>query len=105
MTAISRTLLAITFVLLGVALPLAGQSQPPEQQSEFIPIDQLPPAEQMAAAPLLIGAYVFVIVTLFLYVLTVSRRLTVVQREVGRLESDMKRSGSTSAGASVDKRG
>jgi CcmD family protein len=92
MSAIVRTCLAIVFVLLA-ASPIAAQRQPPEQQGEFIPIDQLPPAEQMPAAPLLIGAYSFVVVVLFAYLLTVSRRLVVVQREVGRLEADMKRSG------------
>ena len=93
MTAILRTL-AVLFIIVCAACaapPLSGQGQPPEQQSEFIPIDELPPADQMPAAPLLIGAYSFVVVVLFLYLVTVSRRLTVVQREVERLEADMKR--------------
>jgi CcmD family protein len=87
-----RTCLAIVFAILVAALPIAAQGQPPEQQGEFIPIDQLPPADQMPAAPLLIGAYSFVVVVLFAYLLSVSRRLVVVQREVERLEADMKRS-------------
>ena len=93
MTVMTRTLAAILLVLTCWALPLAAQGQPPEQQNEFIPIDQLPPAEQMPAAPLLIGAYAFVVVTLFAYLLSVSRRLAVVQREVTRLEAEMKRTG------------
>jgi CcmD family protein len=64
--------------------------QPPPQQEEFIPIDQLPPQDQLPAAPLLIGAYAFVLVMLFGYMFITSRRLTVIQREVDRLESDLK---------------
>jgi CcmD family protein len=73
---------------------MAQQPAPtvPEQQDEFIPIDQLPPQDQLPAAPLLIGAYAFVLVALFLYVFSIARRLATVQREVERLEGDMKRS-------------
>jgi CcmD family protein len=66
-------------------------AQQPEQQNEFIPIDQLPPQDQLPAAPLLVAAYAIVVVALFVYVLSVARRLTSVQRELERLESDMKR--------------
>jgi CcmD family protein len=38
---------------------------------------------------------VVVIVVLFLYLLSVARRLNVVQREVDRLEMDVKRTGRT----------
>ena len=65
--------------------------QQPEQQNEFIPIDQLPPQDQLPAAPLLIAAYAIVAVALFVYVLSVARRLTAVQRELERLEADVKR--------------
>lgn len=79
-----------------LATPVMAQpKQPPEQQKEYVPIDQLPPQEQLAAAPLLIGAYSFVMVVLFLYVVTVARRITTVQREVERLEGDLKRGGRT----------
>jgi CcmD family protein len=71
----------------------ARQTQPPPQQEEFIPIDELPPQDQLPAAPLLVGAYVFVLLMLFGYMFTVSRRLIVIQREVDRLDSEMKRSG------------
>ena len=68
-------------------------SSQPTQQNEFIPIDQLPPQEQLAAAPLLIGAYVFVLAVLFLYVLSVARRLTNVQRDLDRLDTTIKQGG------------
>jgi CcmD family protein len=69
------------------------QSQQPEQQGEFVPIDQLPPQDQLPAAPLLITAYSFVALALFAYLVSVARRLSTVQREIERLESDLKRTG------------
>ena len=41
--------------------------------------------------PLLIAAYSLVVVGLFVYVLSVARRLRHVQRELSRLEADLKR--------------
>jgi CcmD family protein len=66
---------------------------PPERQEQYVPLDQLPPQEQMAAAPLLITAYVVVIAVFFVYVFSVARRLTVVQREIERLDADIRKSG------------
>ena len=74
------------------AVTRSAQGQP-KQQEQFTPIDQLPPQEQLPAAPLLVAAYVFVLLTLFGYMFIMSRRMTVIQREVDRLDSDMKRSG------------
>jgi hypothetical protein len=86
--------LATLALYVGLALvpALAAQQQPP-QQGEFLPIDQLPPQEQLAAGPLLVAAYVFVLVAFVFYVWSVSKRLTAVQREVERLERDLKRTG------------
>jgi CcmD family protein len=84
----------LLMILSGAASGAAQQptSQPaqPTQQNEFIPIDQLPPQEQLPAAPLLIGAYVFVLAVLFVYVFSVARRLTNVQRELDRLDTTIK---------------
>ena len=66
------------------------QSQPP-QQEEFVPVSQLPAQDQLPAAPLLVSAYAFVWIVLFAYLTSVARRLSRVQHEVERLESDMKR--------------
>jgi CcmD family protein len=67
------------------------QQPPPQQQDEFVPIDQLPPQDQLPAAPLLVAAYSFVVLALFAYVLSVARRLGLVQRELDRLQADTKR--------------
>jgi hypothetical protein len=85
--------LAFLAVLLVVATApvLAQPPAQPEQQTEFVPIDQLPPQDQLPAAPLLIAAYSVLVLALFAYVVSVARRLAVVQREVQRLETDVKR--------------
>ena len=72
-----------------------AQQPPPKQQDEFVPIDELPAQDQLRAAPLLVAAYSFIVLALFAYVLSVARRLGGVQRELERLESEMKRSGRT----------
>ncbi|HEY7190519.1 MAG TPA: hypothetical protein VH436_28400 [Vicinamibacterales bacterium] len=90
-----RMLAAVVLTLLCVAVPLEAQAptpsgQAPKNQSEYIPIDQLPPQDQLPAAPLLIAAYSFVLVVFFLYVLSLARRLTSVQRDVDRLGATLK---------------
>jgi hypothetical protein len=90
-----RTLIraiAVVFVLTLQLSPLAAQTQP-RQQEQFTPIDQLPPQEQLPAAPLLVGAYAFVLLMLFGYLVMVSRRLSAIQTEVNRLDADLKRTG------------
>jgi CcmD family protein len=84
--------IAVVFVLTMQVSPLVAQTQP-KQQEEFTPIDQLPPQDQLPAAPLLIGAYAFVLLMLFGYLVMVSRRLSAIKTEVDRLEADVKRTG------------
>ena len=94
MTAIFRRVsVAVPVLICLLAFPLSvvfAQTKPPEV---FKPLSELGPTEQIPAARLLIAAYVVVIVVLFLYVLSVARRLNTVQREVDRLEADVKRTG------------
>jgi CcmD family protein len=83
---LGMTLLSVQ--LLAFQAP-AGQTPPgqaPPGQGEFIPIDQLPPSEQLPAAPLLITAYAFVWLAVFFYVWTVWRRLNKVETEMRTLE-------------------
>ena len=96
MMALLRLGLVALVLVAGAVAPIAAQPPAqPQQQDEFVPIDTLPPQDQLPAAPLLITAYAFVLLALFGYLLSVARRLTVVQRELERLESDVKRSGRT----------
>ena len=89
--------LVFALALAGMSEAAAAQQQPQPspgqtlQQEGFTPIDELPPQDQLPAAPLLIAAYAFVLLVLFGYVYSVARRLNGVQREVERLEGDLKR--------------
>jgi CcmD family protein len=95
-----RTLLRLLTVTVWLAGSAGAQPAPsptptpsPEQQSEFVPISELPPQDQLPAAPLLVAAYAVVWLALFGYLYSVARRLRVVQREVERLESDLTKRG------------
>jgi hypothetical protein len=99
MPVLMRTLAVLLLTVFCVVAPvLAAQnapspSQPPKPQSEYVPIEQLPPQDQLPAAPLLISAYSFVMIVFFLYVLSLARRLTNVQRDVDRLGATLKHTG------------
>lgn len=83
-------LLLLSFSLsTGSAFAQQPEPQQPKQTDEFVPVSQLPPQDQLPAAPLLVVAYAFVWLVLFAYVVSVSRRLAKVQHEVQRLESDI----------------
>ena len=77
-------------VWLSIVLGIVAAAQQPPPQDEFIPISELPAQDQLPAAPLLITAYAFVLVALFLYVFSVARRLTNVQQELNRLDATIK---------------
>lgn len=99
MTRLSGTFIAAfmlwTLGVPGIVTLQAQQPPPPEQQNEFVPIDELPPQDQLPAAPLLVAAYSCVVLALFAYVVSIARRIGGVQRELARLESDLKHNGGT----------
>ena len=86
----SRLRVAVFFVVSFAARVLA--MQPPAQQNEFVPVDKLPPAEQLPAAPLLIAAYAFVWIALMFYMWTIWRRLSKIEADIQTLESKGRRS-------------
>jgi CcmD family protein len=63
------------------APPAAAPSRPPAAQDEFVPVNQLPPTEQLPAGPLVLGAYGFIWAAVLVYVWSVSRRLTAVRKD------------------------
>ena len=75
-----------------MAVPLFALQPPPPGQSEFVPIKELPPSEQLLAAPLLVIAYAFFLALMIFYVWTVWRRLNRVEREIQTLEQRTTRS-------------
>ena len=78
-----RLLIVLTsFVLL--SWPALAR-QPPAGQSEFVPVDSLPAADQLSAAPLLVAAYAFVWVAAMVYLWSIWRRLNKVEDEMRAL--------------------
>lgn len=80
---IRRIATAVASMLL-LAAPLFAQAPP--GQSEFVPVNGVPPSEQMPAAPLLITAYAVFLVLMIFYVWTVWRRLNKVEADMRALE-------------------
>jgi len=78
-----RSLLSTALVFFGLAVSVFAQ---PPQQNEFVPIDKLPPSDQLPSAPLLITAYVFVWIATLVYLWTIWRRLAKVEADVRGLE-------------------
>jgi CcmD family protein len=71
--------------LAGMNVLVFGQ----DQLSEFVPAGNLPATEQLPAAPLLIGAYVFVWAAMLFYVWSLWRRLGKVERDISELSQLM----------------
>jgi CcmD family protein len=69
------------------AVPLTAQQQPPKRpaQDEFVPIDELPPQEQLPAAPLLIAAYSVAWVLVAGYLFSIWRRMGRVEHELAEV--------------------
>jgi CcmD family protein len=51
----------------------------------YVPVKDLPAAEQLPATPLVLGAYAVIWIGVFVYVWSVSRRLASVDRELSAL--------------------
>jgi CcmD family protein len=83
-------LLAMCAVLLCAAPALTASWQPPSGQTDasregYVPVKDLPAAEQLPAAPLVLGAYAVIWVGVLVYVWSISRRLGSVDRELATL--------------------
>ena len=64
---------------------VGAQQRPPRPKAaedEFVPIDQLPPGEQLPAAPLLIAAYAVAWLAVAGYLFSIWRRLDRVDRDI-----------------------
>ena len=80
-------LLALVVAIMATAPLLAAAGQQPTGQTEaaregYVPVKDLPAAEQLPAAPLVLGAYAVIWVGVLVYVWTISRRLASVDREL-----------------------
>ena len=91
-------MLLVVAVVAGGGLPIlpvdsfavrATAEQPPprpQPQDEYVPIDQLPPQEDLPAAPMVVAAYSFVWVAFLVYFFTLIRRLRKVETDLAALE-------------------
>ena len=82
-----RLLIALTAFVLLASSALAFQ--PPAGQSEFVPVDSVPLADQLPAAPLLVTAYAFVWLAVMVYLWSIWRRLNTVETEMRALAQKM----------------
>jgi hypothetical protein len=81
---IRRALVAIWLTGLSSLTTVAMSAQQPQSGSDqFLPLDKLPPGQELPAAPFLIGAYAFIWVAAMFYLWTIWRR-------VGKLGDEMK---------------
>lgn len=76
---------AVVFLLAGAAD--ASQPQPP---TGFVPVDDIPPGEQIPAINLVAAAYGFVWIAVMGYVWSIAKRLKQVETELDELQSRKK---------------
>lgn len=76
------TLSAVLTGAAGVRISAQAARPQPQQQTEFVPIDELPQAEQLPAAPLVIAAYAVAWLATLMYLWSIWRRLQKVDREL-----------------------
>jgi CcmD family protein len=74
--------LGVTAALL-MASTVAAQ---PPSTNEFVPIDQLPPSEQLPGGVFVVVAYGFIWVAIMFYIWSVWRRLQKVESEMRAIE-------------------
>jgi hypothetical protein len=58
-------------------------------QTEFVPVNELPAAEQLPAAPLVIAAYAFVWLAFLAYVFMTWRKVGKVEADIGALSAQL----------------
>ena len=86
MLVVALTLPAVVSARAPAAQPPASSPGPPAAaQDEFVPVSQLPPSEQLPAGPLVLGAYGFIWAAVLVYVWSLARRLSAVQKDFEQL--------------------
>ena len=79
-----KKICVLLLLLLNAAAVLAQPGQ-----SQFEAVNELPAAEQLPAAPLVIAAYAFVWLAFLFYVWTTWRKLGKVEAEIGALSAQL----------------
>ena len=73
---------AVLVGLLLAAAPAAALAAQPPAQEGFVPVDQLPGAEELPAAPLVAAAYAVAWAAVLIYLFSIWKRLGAVEREI-----------------------
>jgi type VI protein secretion system component VasF len=81
-----HAVMVIFCVLLAAPAILAQAPQRPPATEGFVQANDLPPVEQLPAAPLVIGAYGCFLVLMVGYAWSIARRLNTVEAEMRALE-------------------
>jgi CcmD family protein len=87
----------VVLALLALAPAPSGQQQPPQSPANegFVQAIDLPPTEQLPAAPLVVAAYTIFLVLVVAYVWSIGRRLNTVEKEMRLLEQRSPHGGTT----------
>jgi hypothetical protein len=92
---VSGLVLALAVGAATVAIAAQPEQKPPTASPAavdgFVPVTDLPPAEQLPAAPLVLAAYAFIWVVVLVYVGLLWRRLGAVQKDLDALKHTLQR--------------
>jgi CcmD family protein len=78
--------ICVAMLWAGASMEKGHQQPPPKTAQEgFVPVEDLPSDDRLPAAPLLITAYAAVWVVLLLYIASLWRRLSKIEREITTL--------------------
>jgi CcmD family protein len=87
---VRRVMQVMTLFAVLLTAPAVANALQPQPPKEFVPIDEVPPGEQIPAINMVAAAYGFVWVAVMGYVWSIARRLKHVETELADLESRRK---------------
>jgi hypothetical protein len=79
-----RACIGLTSLLLTTGPHIAAQA--PAGQDGFRPASELPPGQELPAAPLVIASYAFFLLLMIFYLWTIWRRIGKVEKDIHELE-------------------
>jgi len=86
---LSRTvgvlLLVVGVIVFFAQFDLAEATVGQPAQDEFVPLDSVPPEDQLPAAPLLVAAYALLWIAVVGYLWSIWRRMVAVERDLSDL--------------------
>ncbi|HYB94273.1 MAG TPA: CcmD family protein [Vicinamibacterales bacterium] len=83
----AQAVVQVMVLLIALAIPASVDATQPQPPKEFVPVDEVPPGEQIPAINLVAAAYGFVWLAVLGYVWSIARRLKTVETELADLES------------------